>query len=64
MTLHHKKCQSNGGATNSRNCVEIMQFLHNSWHNLFRNYQPDQIAQVINETYLDPDYYFVCIKKG
>lgn len=36
---------------------------HQSWHTLFQNKTPDEIADIINEIYLDPDYRFECKRK-
>ena len=62
-STHHRKCRSNGGGNDERNLYELTRTLHTSWHNLFRNWTPERIAQEINERYLDPDYIFVVARR-
>jgi hypothetical protein len=59
MSRHHKKCRSNGGKTTRRNVIEIKDNLHRAWHTLFGNMLPHEIARLISEVYLDPDYRMV-----
>ena len=36
---------------------------HRAWHTLFSNYDAQQIANIINEVWLDPQYKFIAVKK-
>jgi hypothetical protein len=38
----------------------IKENLHRSWHTLFGSMTPPEIARLITEVYLDPDYRMVC----
>ena len=63
LTQHHKKCKSNGGKTTIDNCIWLPQHIHQSWHNLFGNLLPHEIAEIINVKLLDPDFKFVCVRR-
>jgi hypothetical protein len=63
LTTHHRKPRSIGGKSEPRNVVRIPGNKHAAWHLLFSNFTPEQIAQLISETYLDPDYEFIAIRK-
>jgi hypothetical protein len=53
---HHRKPRSLGGGNDLRNTVIVSQEQHNAWHRLFQNWEPEDIAEVINDMWLDPDY--------
>ena len=61
--FHHKKPRSNGGKTTDDNLVRVCKKKHNSWHNLFKNYHPEIVCQIINRVWIDTDFRFVCQKK-
>ena len=61
ISKHHRKCRSNGGTDDESNISLIPILNHNSWHQLTQNYDPQKIADIFNEFYLDPDYKFVVI---
>jgi hypothetical protein len=63
LSDHHRKPKSVGGKTTARNISRIPINRHQSWHTLFDNKHPDEIAEIINDIYLDPDYEFVCIRR-
>lgn len=63
LTRHHRKCRSKNGTSTSDNISIIPHILHESWHRLFKNYDAKEICEIINETYIDPDYEFICIKR-
>ena len=61
--LHHRKPRSRGGTNSSHNVVRVCRNKHRAWHRLFMNYDPKQIAKIITDTYMDPDYYMVAIPR-
>lgn len=63
LTTHHRKPRSIGGKSEPRNIVRIPGNKHAAWHLLFANFTPEEIARLITETYLDPDYEFIAIRK-
>ncbi len=62
-TKHHRRPRSKGGNGDPENISYIPDADHKAWHQLFVNYDPEKISQLINELYLDPRYRFVCIRK-
>ena len=58
-TKHHRKPRKLGGTDEKRNIALVNHKAHQSWHLLFNHMNPYQIAEVINERWLDPDYQFV-----
>lgn len=65
LTLHHRKPKSIGGARrDERNISMLPRIQHIAWHTLFGNNTAVVISKMINEKYLDPDYEFVCIRRG
>jgi len=62
-TRHHRKPQSKGGGNEKRNIAIIRRCEHQSWHNLFGTKNPDEIAEIINGRFIDPDYMLVCKRR-
>jgi hypothetical protein len=60
---HHRKPRSLGGTNANRNMAHVPSVKHEAWHLLFSNYNPYQIAMIINNTWLDSDYELVVVKK-
>ena len=63
---HHRCPQSQGGkkiVNGHRNIVYVPVNDHTSWHQLFLNYPPEVICRIINSTWLDPRYEFICVKR-
>ncbi len=63
LTRHHRKPRSLGGTAAQTNISRLPPKKHDAWHILFRNLEPEQIAEEINRFYLDPDYEFVAVRK-
>lgn len=63
-TRHHRRPQSLGGTNDKRNISLVKQHHHEAWHLLFENMEPDQIAMVINQVFIDPDYVLVPVYVG
>ena len=64
FTWHHRRPRFLGGTSEARNMQELPAHLHQSWHDLFKAYTPQQIAATITRFYLDPDYIMVAVKKS
>lgn len=60
---HHRKPKSLGGSDEPSNLVRVTKEKHQAWHLLFANSTPDEIARIVNEIWLDPDYEFVVYSK-
>lgn len=60
---HHRKPRSLGGGNELENISTVCRDKHDAWHLLFKNHPPERIALIINNVWLDPEYYFVAVKK-
>lgn len=61
--VHHRKPRSRGGGNNPENLVRVPIKKHRAWHRLFTNLSPQEIAAIINDCWLDPDFYLVAIPR-
>ena len=55
LTVHHRRCRSNGGSDNPENLSYVTEKKHQAWHLLFSNKTPAQIVQLLNDVWLPPD---------
>jgi hypothetical protein len=62
-STHHRKPRSIGGQSNEENLSELPISKHRAWHDLFRNFTAERIAEEINRRYLDPEFEFICRKR-
>ncbi len=60
---HHRKPRSKGGTNEKRNISRVPRKIHECWHILFSNLDPQEIADIINAVWLDPDYKFIVRKR-
>jgi len=63
-SMHHRKCRSRGGSNSIDNISIVRDDLHRAYHLLFKNMTPDEIAQTLNETWIDKDWILIAKKKG
>lgn len=61
---HHRRPKSRGGNGKPRNISHVCAKQHEAWHRLFGNMSPHQIATVINQVWLDPDFVFLVKRVG
>jgi len=63
---HHRKAKVNGGSgqLTSPNMVEVDVLEHRAYHLLFGTKTPEQVAAILNKTWIDPDYELIAVKKG
>lgn len=62
LSRHHRRPKSLGGDNSPRNISNIPVHRHRAWHCIAQNHEPVTIAQIINSTYLDPDYKLVALR--
>jgi hypothetical protein len=65
---HHRKPRSLGppkccAVHDPRNYSHVSVVKHRAWHTLFGNMPARDISLHINEKWLDPDFYFVCVPR-
>jgi len=60
---HHRQCRSNNGDDSVSNISIVERKKHSSWHVLFDNMPPTEIAETINNIYIDSSYEFICRKR-
>lgn len=63
-STHHRRPRSRGGKTDQQNLSAVTDNEHRAWHTLFKNFTPYSIARIINNTWLDPEFYFIVKKQG
>ena len=63
LTAHHRKPRSKGGELTRRNISMVPRKQHEAFTTLFENKNPEEIADCLNEKWIDPDYLVVVVKK-
>lgn len=58
-TRHHRKPKSKGGSDNDRNICLIPRKYHEAYHMLFGIGTPEEVCDVLNKYFIDPDYLLV-----
>lgn len=58
-----KKEYSGNNINEARNISYLPKHLHRYYHALFANKLPDEIAEILNEHYISPDWELVAVKK-
>ena len=62
---HHRKPKKHGGSgrISSGNMIEVDVLQHRAFHLLFGTKNTEQIAAILNKTWIDVDYELVCRKR-
>lgn len=60
---HHRCPKSLRGRNEERNISIVPNNKHQAWHLLFANKTPREIVGVINETWGDPNWKFVAVRR-
>ena len=62
---HHRKPKVHGGSgkINSGNMVEVRVDEHRAFHLLFGTVHAKDIARILNDTWIDPEWKLVAVKK-
>jgi hypothetical protein len=63
---HHRKAKVNGGSgkISSGNMIEVDVLKHRAFHLLFGTKNTEQIAAILNKTWIDPAYELVVRKRN
>ena len=62
---HHRKPKVKGGSgkLNSPNMVEVRVDHHRAYHLLFGTENPTEVARILTETWIDPDWELIARRK-
>lgn len=62
---HHRKPKRHGGSghPDSGNMIEVRVDHHRAYHMLFETKSVPDIARILNETWIDPSWELIAIKK-
>lgn len=63
LTRHHRRPRSHGGMHEGENISFVPDKLHAAWHLLFANNSVNRIAEIMNDHWVDPDYFMVAVPK-
>ena len=62
FSKHHRKPRSRGGTNEEKNISYVPTNTHQHYHALFANLMPEEIAKVLNDCWIDPDYRMVAVR--
>jgi len=63
LTKHHRVPRARNGTDDARNIALIPNRIHTRYHALFGIMTPFDIANMLNEHFIDPDYQLVVIPR-
>jgi hypothetical protein len=61
-TRHHRRPRSRGGNSKPSNISYVCAEQHKAYHRIFSNMTPYEIADVLNQVWIDPAYTFVVVQ--
>jgi len=63
LTRHHRRQKCHKGTDDPSNISIVPRYLHEAYHTLFKNMNTNQIANELNEVWIDPSFELVARKK-
>lgn len=63
MDRHHRLPRSRGGTNEPRNISIVEQKQHRAWHRIVGNMTAPEVAAMLSDMWIDPDYYLVAIPR-
>lgn len=63
MDKHHRLPRTRGGSNSAENISIVERRLHVAWHALVGNMTAPEIARMLSDTWIDPEYYFIAIPR-
>jgi hypothetical protein len=63
MDRHHRLPRSRGGSNSPHNISIVEKQLHQAWHKLVGNMNAQEVASMLSDTWIDPDYYLVAVPR-
>jgi hypothetical protein len=64
LERHHRKPRSKKGGNEPRNISMVRSGLHIAYHKLFQNKDAEEVAEVLNKTWIDPDKILICVDRA
>lgn len=62
-TRHHRRCRSRGGSSRPENISIVARKYHEAWHVLTENRHPIDIARMLTEVYIDPEWMLIPVRR-
>lgn len=62
-TVHHRRPRSKGGMDTPANLSMVKRKFHEAYHLLFADKDPHQIAELLNDIWIDPYWKLIVIKR-
>lgn len=63
VSRHHRKPRSLGGKNSRRNISVVQDKLHEAWHLLFDNCNPEGVAHIITTYWIDSEWEMIARRK-
>ena len=63
VSRHHRKCKSHGGSNCARNISIVPFHKHRAYHLLFQNMHVRDIAEYLNQVWIDPDFKLIVVRR-
>jgi hypothetical protein len=63
LSHHHRKMRCHGGSNDKSNISVVPAYRHEAFHQLFNSRTAEEIAEYLNNVWIDPAYQLVCTKR-
>jgi hypothetical protein len=63
MDKHHRLPRTRGGSNSAANISIVERKLHVAWHQLVGNMNAQEVARMLSDTWIDPEFYFVAVPR-
>ena len=64
MDRHHRLPRSRGGSNSAHNISIVEQKQHRAWHLLVGNMTAQEVAAMLTDVWIDPEYYLVAVPRS
>lgn len=63
LSKHHRLPKSRGGSNTPKNISVVDADQHAAFHKIFRNGTAQEVADILNDTWIDPDKVLICVDR-
>lgn len=63
MERHHRLPRSRGGGSSPDNIAIVSRDLHRAWHLIVGNMDAEEVAAMLTDTWIDPNFYLVAVPR-